>query len=134
MNLPTIALAACLLAACASAPPDDIPASSTLMLLPSHSAPLGRGAALRIDPVEDSRCRPGVQCVWAGRLRYHLTLLGAAAPESFTLDEHAPSFASRRIPGLTVALAAPVPAPASSAASQAVAVTVTRGTDQGGLR
>ena len=134
MNLPTIALAACLLAACASAPPDDIPARSTVMLLPSHSAPLGRGAALRIDRVEDSRCPPGVQCVRAGRLRYHLTLLGAAAPESFSLDEHAPSFSSRQIPGLTVALTAPVPPQASGAASQVVALTVTRGTNKGDLR
>ena len=134
MNLPTIALAACLLAACASAPPDDIPARSTVTLMPSQTAPLGRHATLRIDRIEDSRCPAGVQCVWAGRLRYHLTLLGAAAPESFALDEHAPAFASRQIPGLTVALAAPAPAPAARAASQPVTLTVTRTTAQGDHR
>ena len=128
MNLPTTTLAACLLCACASAPPSDIPPLSTLTLLPHQAAPLGRQASVRVDRVEDSRCPPAVQCVWAGLLRYHLTLLGGAAPERFTLDQRAPSFASRQIPGLTVALTDP------AQSSKAVTVAVTRTTRQGDAR
>lgn len=128
MNLPTTALAACLLCACASAPPSDIPPSSTLTLLPHQAAPLGRRASVRVDRVDDSRCPAGVQCVWAGVLRYHLTLEGGAAPESFTLDERAPSYASRQIPGLTVALAGP------ARTAKAVTLAVTRTTTQGDAR
>ena len=45
------------------------------------------GVSVTFDAVEDSRCPPGVQCVWAGRLSYRFSIRrGDAAPEHFTLS------------------------------------------------
>ncbi|WP_136220766.1 hypothetical protein [Massilia sp. Mn16-1_5] len=45
------------------------------------------GVSVTFDAVEDSRCPPGVQCVWAGRLSYRFSIRhGDAAPEYFTLS------------------------------------------------
>lgn len=119
--------AASLLAGCAaspSAPPaKDHPMNTKLTLLPQRSVSVGPLTTLHYDGVNDSRCPPGVQCVWAGELAYMFTLTGAAGKESFALSAAKPSFAASAVAGLQVALGentlppvqpanAPVPAPA----------------------
>lgn len=48
----------------------------TLTLAVGESASFDDGLSLRLDRIEDSRCRQGVQCVWAGELAPVLALSG----------------------------------------------------------
>lgn len=121
------ALAAALLAGCVSAP-TAAPAKGTPMdtkvtLEPLRTVAVGPTTMLRYDGVADSRCPPGVQCVWAGELAYKFTLTGAAGSESFGLTRDKPAFDSASVAGLHIALGdnrlppvqpanAPAPAPA----------------------
>ena len=97
--------------------------NSTLTLLPQHSVAVGPDTTLRYDGVNDSRCPPGVKCVWAGELAYMFTLTGVSGKESFALTAAKPSFAASAVAGLQVTLGenalppvqpanAPAPAPA----------------------
>jgi len=56
--------------------------------LPYHQSATVAGTpyAIRFENVvEDSRCAPDVQCVWAGRVRIELALSGGAEPARDTL-------------------------------------------------
>jgi hypothetical protein len=139
MNYLIHALAAgSLLAGCAAAPSAATtaplrpakaqPMNSTVTLEPQRSVAVGPSATLQYDGAHDSRCPPGVQCVWAGELAYMFTLTAAGARESFSLTAAKPSFAATVVAGLQVALgsnAAPPVQPANAPApSPATPVTV----------
>lgn len=120
--------AASLLAGCAAAPSaapvKDKPMDTKVTLQPQRSVAVGSGAMLHYNGVNDSRCPPGVQCVWAGELAYMFTLTGAAGKESFALTVDKPSYAAGAPAGLQITLGdnapppvqpanAPLPAPAT---------------------
>ncbi len=125
------ALAAALLVGCASAPA-ALPAKentmeSTLTLEPERTVAVAPAAMLRYDGVADSRCPPGVQCVWAGELTYKFTLTAAGGNESFGLTSARPGFDATSVAGLHIALGQnPVPPvqPANSPPAPARPVTL----------
>lgn len=125
--------AATLLAGCATSPSaspsKEQPMSSNVTLQPERTTPVGP-STLRYDGAEDSRCPPGMKCVWAGELAYKFTLNGPAGQEMFGLTAAKPSFASATVPGATIALGQsdmpPVAAAGSAAPAHPVTVTITR--------
>jgi len=125
--------AAITLAACAVPPgPQAAPRQPpqllrTVTLAPGAGAELAPGFTLRFDEVEDSRCPPGVNCVWAGKLACRFSLLRAgAAPESFTLAPGDGGHVSPALDGARIALdEASLPAPAAPGAAPNHRVTLT---------
>ncbi|MFP5391318.1 MAG: hypothetical protein ACLGI6_07200 [Gammaproteobacteria bacterium] len=118
MMPPIVFSAACasaivLLTACAGAAQGDFPRQ--LALRPQSSAQLAPNTRLRLDAIDDSRCPPAVQCLWAGVLRYRLTLDAGGRTEQFTLDETTPSHRALAA-GLTISL---LPGSTAAAASTA---------------
>ena len=122
-HLLALPLACLMLAACA-APPG--PSARAFTLAPGASVEAAPGVLLRFEEVEDSRCPPGVRCVWAGRLSCRFSLTRAdAAPESFTLAPGEAAHASSLLGGRRVALdEASLPAPAAPDALANHRVTV----------
>ncbi len=117
---------ACLIAACAASPASTGgPLNTTVTLAPSASTPAGAGTTLRYDAVNDSRCPPDVQCVWAGELSYQFTLHGAGGDETFALTRDKPQFDATKHPGLHVALGSSAEPPRAAANSPATAHPVT---------
>ena len=115
---------ACLMLTACAAPPG--PSARAFTLAPGGSVQAAPGVTLRFEEVEDSRCPPGVRCVWAGKLscRFSLSQTGAA-PESFTLSPGDPGHASRLLGGARIELdEASLPAPAAPDAVANHRVTV----------
>ncbi|MGV7208586.1 hypothetical protein ACLB1G_12100 [Oxalobacteraceae bacterium A2-2] len=89
---------------------------TTVELAPGLAAALPGGGSLRLDRVNDSRCRAGAVCVWAGYISYSLTVTEPnGVSTSFVLAQDMPNGVnSIRRNGLRVALAGdsapPVPA------------------------
>ncbi|HBZ07059.1 MAG TPA: hypothetical protein DEP03_12005, partial [Massilia sp.] len=82
-HLLALPFACIMLAACAAPPGPQVP---SFALEPGTSVEAAPGVLLRFEEVEDSRCPPGVHCVWAGRLSCRFSLTRAnAAPESLIL-------------------------------------------------
>src|SRR5687768_16827241 len=100
-HLIAMPLACAVILACATPAASDPAGPCTLAR--EASVLVAPGVSVRFDSVEDSRCPPGVQCVWAGKLSYRFSIRrGDAVPESFTLSpgqlEAAPAvLAGRRI-------------------------------------
>ena len=95
-------------------------------LAPGTSVEAAPGVLLHFEAVEDSRCPPGVRCVWAGKLscRFSLSRAGVA-PESFVLSPGDAAHASHILGGARVALdEASLPAPAAPDAAADRRVTV----------
>jgi hypothetical protein len=113
------------LAGCATVGGDAVKDGS-FPLMPTESAALGAGVALRYDSVEDNRCPTDAQCIVAGRLAYHISLVAGARSESFVLTEAAPDFTSSALKGVHVVLANPAVPPlrAATAAAAPVALPV----------
>jgi hypothetical protein len=101
-----------MLSACASA---AAPQATRFTLEGGQSALIAPGVMLRLESVEDSRCPPGVRCVWAGRLACHFAIRrDGDEPETFTLSPVAPSAAPRILDGRSIVLdesSLPAPAP-----------------------
>lgn len=119
--------AASLLAGCAASPSTkDQPMNSTVTLQPERSVALGP-STLRYDGPEDSRCPPGMKCVWEGELAYKFTLSGPAGQEMFGLSAAKPMFVSNTVAGATIALGQTElpPVAAAGTAKPALPVTVT---------
>lgn len=123
--------AACLLAGCAAppsaAPVKDQPMDTSVTLQPEATVAVGPTAMLRYDGVADSRCPPGVHCVWAGELAYKFTLSSGAGKESFDLTSARPAFDATVLPGARIALATnpePPPKPANAPAAPAPSVAL----------
>jgi hypothetical protein len=85
--------------------PASAAASSTAGAVPT-ATPAAAVPTLRLDRVNDSRCRAGAVCVWAGYLSYSFTLTGAdGTPRSFVLSADMPNTAhSVRLQGLSLTL------------------------------
>jgi hypothetical protein len=115
---------ACLILTACAAPPG--PSARAFTLAPGGSVEAAPGVLLRFEEVEDSRCPPGVRCVWAGRLSCRFSLSRAnVAPESFTLVPGEAAHASSLLGGKRVALdEASLPAPAAPDAVANHRVTV----------
>lgn len=102
--LPVLAIALTL-SACGSdggGPPE--PGTGPIRLVPHQTATLAPGVTLTYDSVSDSRCPPGVKCIWAGRLDYHLTLRSGEAVENFALAPDKTAHASPLLPGARIEL------------------------------
>lgn len=102
--------AAALLAGCASSPTAAItpatkeqPMNANVTLQPERTVAVGP-SSLRYDGVQDSRCPPNMNCVWAGELAYKFTLSGPAGQEMFGLTAAKPAFVATTVPGVTIAL------------------------------
>ena len=112
------------LAACAAPPPLQAPRA--FVLEPGAQARLAPGLALRFDAVDDSRCPPGVQCVWAGRLRCRFSLLrDGAVTASLVLAPGDAGHAVAALDGAQLVLdESSLPAPAAPGAVPNQRVTV----------
>lgn len=71
-----------------AAPP--APANLTVALTQGQSATVAPGTVLRLERVNDSRCRVGAVCVWAGYISYTFTLTKGGASSSFVLAADMP--------------------------------------------
>ncbi|TWI63543.1 hypothetical protein IP91_03514 [Pseudoduganella lurida] len=66
---------------------------------------LSPGTTLKLERVNDSRCKQGAVCVWAGFISYTFALAGPHGTRSFVLAENMPNAApSATLDGLTFAL------------------------------
>ena len=116
-HLLAMPLACAVIVACATpAAPDP---AGPFTLARGASALVAPGLTLSFDAVEDSRCPPGVQCVWAGRLSYRFSIRrGGAAPERFTLSPAQREAAPAALGGRRIVLdadAIPPPPPQGAA-------------------
>ncbi|MBD8529199.1 MULTISPECIES: hypothetical protein [unclassified Massilia] len=95
---------ACIALAACAAPGAPLPAGP-FTLAPGQSAEVAPGVTVTFESFEDSRCPPGVQCVWAGKLSYRFSIRrGSAAPESFTLAPGQPDAAPAALHGSRIIL------------------------------
>lgn len=108
-----LAAAACAVAACSTITPGGILSNATFTMQPGDSVAVGPGdrPALRYERANDSRCPPGVRCIWAGTIVYEFTLLGAVANEQFTLTPDKPRYDAVLDPGLHIMLGKSDPPP-----------------------
>ena len=118
-----IALAACSTPATPAAPRPAGP----FTLERGASLDLAPGLTLTFESVDDSRCPPGVQCVWAGRLGYRFSIRrGNDAPESFTLSPAQPEAAPGALAGRRILLdTATIPAAPAQGATIVYRATLT---------
>ena len=91
--------------------------SATVQLALGGSAQINGLNVHPLSVVEDSRCRPTVQCVWAGRLRVLVALDGAGLHEQRTVELGKPQ--QTPVGWLTLTGGSPIPA-------TLLTVTVTR--------
>ncbi|HJU99198.1 MAG TPA: hypothetical protein VJ752_01465 [Burkholderiaceae bacterium] len=86
-----LALAGCGARASDGAPPaPPAPARITVALAQGQSATIAPGTVLRLERVNDSRCRVGAVCVWAGYISYTFTLTKGGTSASFVLAADMP--------------------------------------------
>jgi hypothetical protein len=127
--LPVLAISLAL-SACASDGGGTAPSNGPLRLMPNDSATLAPGVTLTYDSVSDSRCPPGVKCIWAGRLDYRFTLKSGDTVETFSLAPDKASYSSNILPGARIELdTSAVPAaaqPPVAADKHAVAIRLAR--------
>jgi hypothetical protein len=88
------------LAGCAAVPVEQALHSGSHPLAEHQAAALSSSVSVRYDSFNDSRCPPGKQCIWAGKVSYHFTLTSKAGSESFALDDEAGRFDSKILPGV----------------------------------
>jgi hypothetical protein len=102
--------AACLVATALTATacqalPNQTLSQATYTMQPGDSVPVGpEPITLRYERANDSRCPPGVQCIWAGTISYEFTLIASAATEAFALTPEKPGFSSSLVPGVRISL------------------------------
>jgi hypothetical protein len=108
-----IVAGACLASACAATATEEAVKPSHITLLPEQSAAID-GATLRYERAADSRCPPGVRCIWAGELAYHFTLQAGGASEAFVLRAEQPRHVSPLRRGLAISLGKFEPPPVSA--------------------
>jgi hypothetical protein len=131
MKLPPLSLLLAalpaLLSACASLHAGGSPSAGSYTLQPAQRATIAPGATLTYDSFSDSRCPPGVQCIWAGELVYRFRLATPKVAESFSLTPAKPVYVSQALGGTRIALdtqTLPAPPP-PGAALQLPPVTLT---------
>ena len=96
--------------AASSEPQQSAPKSldTTVVLNLGQTVPMpsGEHASLRLDRINDSRCRPGKVCVWKGYVSYSFTYREGDAGNTFVLAEDMPGASkSATEGGLTFTLA-----------------------------
>jgi len=125
-HLLVLPFAAIALAACAAPPGPGLHGSRAFALEPGASVELASGTTLRFDAAEDSRCPPGVACVWAGKLTCRFSLLrGGATLEAFALAPGDTGHATVLLDGARLALdESTLPPPATPGAIANHRVTV----------
>lgn len=91
------ALCALLAALCACGSPSGAaekekagPTSVTHVMTVGQSVSITPTTTLKLDRVNDSRCKTGAVCVWAGYVSYSFTLSNASGAQSFTLSDSMP--------------------------------------------
>ena len=88
-------LAGCGARASDGAPPaPPAPTRITVTLSQGQSATVARDTVLRLERVNDSRCRVGAVCVWAGYISYSFTLSQGGTSASFVLAADMPGASS----------------------------------------
>jgi hypothetical protein len=134
MKLPPLSLLLAalpvLLSACAGVHAGGSPPGGSYTLQPAQRATIGADATLTYDSFSDSRCPPGMQCMWAGELVYRFTLATPKVTESFSLGSAKPAYVSQALNGAHIALdphKLPAPPPPGAALRQpSVTLTVSR--------
>jgi hypothetical protein len=98
----------------------------SFQLVPHQTVDLGPGIALAYDSVNDSRCPPGVQCMWAGTVSYQFALKTPDSAEVFTLGPGKAEYTSPALHGARIVLdvQAIPPARVSQAAAAPHAVSL----------
>lgn len=87
------------------------PSSANYVLAVGQTIPVTATETLKFDRVNDSRCKTGAVCVWAGYVSYSFTLSNAAGASSFTLSDAMPGGApAATLQRLTFALVSAEPA------------------------
>ena len=99
--------------------------NSSVTIQPERTIAVSPNANLRYDGVSDSRCPPGMKCVWAGELAYKFTLSGPAGNEMFGLTADKPAFDLTSVPGLRIALGQSDTPPVAAAGAPATTMPVT---------
>jgi len=85
-----------IVAACGISPADSGggpsgPVSQTYVLTPGQTVNLSPGTTLKLDKVNDSRCRPGAVCVWKGYISFTFVLTHGGQSSQFVLAEDMPN-------------------------------------------
>jgi hypothetical protein len=124
------AAAAVALAACAGPRAGAQVNETSFSLVPHQSVPIAPGATLTYDSVSDSRCPPGMKCIWAGKLSYQFRLQSGNTVETFALGPDQPTYTSPALGGARIELdKAAIPPPAKAQAepeAQSVTLRVSR--------
>jgi hypothetical protein len=117
----------CALAAC-TATAASPQAAARFTLESGQSVLVAPGVMLRLESVEDSRCPPGVRCVWAGRLACHFAVRrDGDPPDTFTLSPAAPAAEPALLGGRSIVLdesSLPAPAPTGVTPRHRITFTV----------
>jgi hypothetical protein len=91
-------------AACAAPGQPQQMKQGSFQLMPRQSVDLAPGVALAYNSVNDSRCPPGVQCIWAGKLSYLFALKTPESSEVFSLGPDQPEYTSPALHGARIVL------------------------------
>ena len=86
-----LALAACG-AATSTGDARNTPRSVTLVLSPGEQVAITATDTLKLDRVNDSRCRAGAVCVWKGYVSYSFTLLDVDPATPPPIDAPLPTY------------------------------------------
>jgi len=113
------------LAACAAPAAPRI--AGTFTLERGARVEVAPGVTVAFEAVDDSRCPPGVQCVWAGKLSYRFSIRrGSEASETFALSPAQPSAAPAVLGGRRIVLdVSAIPPAAAQGASIVYRATFT---------
>lgn len=95
MSLCFAGLALVIAAACSAPPPRETshPPSRTsenYVLAQGQSVTLAPATTLKLERINDSRCKAGAVCVWAGHISYRFVLTDKQGDTSFVLAEDMP--------------------------------------------
>lgn len=103
------------------------PGAASYVLRAGQSVLVAPGAKLKLDRINDSRCRTGAVCVWAGYISYSFTLKGKHGASRFVLSDSMPGAArsaTRQKMSFTLVSVAPQAPPAVDAAAPDYRVTL----------
>ncbi|MFZ4877301.1 hypothetical protein ACL9RI_19675 [Janthinobacterium sp. Mn2066] len=73
---------------------ENTPRMVTQVLTPGQQVTITATDTLKLERVNDSRCRKGAVCVWKGYVSYSFSLIGKTATTDITLSDSMPGGAS----------------------------------------
>jgi hypothetical protein len=103
------------------------PGAASYVLRAGQSILVAPGTKLTLDRINDSRCRTGAVCVWAGYISYSFILKGKSGASRFVLSDSMPGAArsaTRQKITFTLVSVAPQAPPAVDAATPDYRVTL----------